>query len=72
MSAAKKITHDYIVDRLEELPTLPSIVYELTQVINDPMSSTTDIEKIMANDQSLTTKVLKISKLSLLCNSTVV
>lgn len=60
MSAAKKLTHEYIVDRLDELPTLPSIVYELTQVINDPMSSTTDIEKIMANDQSLTTKVLKL------------
>ncbi|MCB0356126.1 MAG: HDOD domain-containing protein [Bdellovibrionales bacterium] len=60
MSAALKITHEYIVERLEELPTLPSIVYELTQVINDPMSSTSDIEKIMANDQSLTTKVLKL------------
>ncbi|MCB0391413.1 MAG: HDOD domain-containing protein [Bdellovibrionales bacterium] len=60
MSAAKKITHEFIVDRLDELPTLPSIVYELTQVINDPMSSTKDIEKIMSNDQSLTTKVLKL------------
>ncbi|MCB9025351.1 MAG: HDOD domain-containing protein [Bdellovibrionaceae bacterium] len=60
MSAAKKLTHEYLVDRLDELPTLPSIVYELTQVINDPMSSTSDIEKIMANDQSMTTKVLKL------------
>ena len=60
MSAAKKITYEYIVDRLDELPTLPSIVYELTQVINDPMSSTSEIEKIMANDQSMTTKVLKL------------
>lgn len=60
MSAAKKLTHDYIVDRLDELPTLPSIVYELTQIINDPMSSTSDIEKIMSKDQSLTTKVLKL------------
>lgn len=60
MSAAKKITYEYIVSRLDELPTLPSIVYELSQVINDPMSSTTDIEKIMSNDQSLTTKVLKM------------
>jgi len=58
--AAKKLDHDYIVNKLDELPTLPSIVYELTQVINDPMSSTSDIEKIMANDQSLTTKVLKL------------
>jgi putative nucleotidyltransferase with HDIG domain len=30
-------------------------------VINDPMSSTSDVEKIMANDQSLTIKVLKLA-----------
>jgi HD-like signal output (HDOD) protein len=50
-----------VVDRLDELPTLPTIVYELSKVINDPMSSTSHIEKIMANDQSLTTKVLKLA-----------
>lgn len=57
---ALNLTQDAIISRLEELPTLPSIIYELSQVINDPMSSTQDIEKLMANDQSLTTKVLKL------------
>lgn len=64
MGAAPKQTrllvHE-IVDRLDELPTLPSIVYELNRVINDPMSSTSDVEKIMANDASLTMKVLKLA-----------
>lgn len=50
-----------IFEKLDELPTLPSIVYELSQVIADPMSSTSDIEKIMANDQSMTTTVLKLA-----------
>ena len=50
-----------IVKKLDELPTLPAIVYELSKVINDPMSSTADVEKIMANDQSLTTKVLRLA-----------
>lgn len=50
-----------IFEKLDELPTLPSIVYELSQVIADPMSSTSDIEKIMANDQSMTTKVLRLA-----------
>ncbi|MCM2281325.1 MAG: HDOD domain-containing protein [Bdellovibrionaceae bacterium] len=50
-----------IYDRLDELPTLPAIVYELSKVISDPMSSTRDIENIMANDQSMTTKVLKLA-----------
>jgi putative nucleotidyltransferase with HDIG domain len=64
MGAAPKqgrlLVHE-IVDMLDELPTLPSIVYELNRVINDPMSSTSDVEKIMANDASLTTKVLKLA-----------
>lgn len=60
MIALQTLTQDRIAARLEELPTLPAIVYELSQVINDPMSSTSDVEKIMANDQSLTTKVLKL------------
>ncbi|RYZ75410.1 MAG: HDOD domain-containing protein, partial [Proteobacteria bacterium] len=65
MGAASRITSgtnpQMIVDRLDELPTLPTIVYELSRVINDPMSSTGDVQKIMANDQSLTTKVLKLA-----------
>ncbi len=61
MGAAVKLNPQTIVDRLDELPTLPTIVYELSRVINDPMSSTSDIEKIMANDQSLTIKVLKLA-----------
>jgi putative nucleotidyltransferase with HDIG domain len=60
MTAAKKLSQEYIIEKLEELPTLPTIVYELSKIINDPMSSTSDVEKIMANDQSLTTKVLKL------------
>ena len=58
--AAKKLTTEFLISRLDELPTLPTIVYELSQVISDPMSSTSDVVKIMENDQSLTTKVLKL------------
>lgn len=57
---ASSITQESIASRLEELPTLPTIIYELSRVINDPMSSTHDVEKLMANDQSLTAKVLKL------------
>jgi len=60
MSAALKLSHEYLLSKLDELPTLPTIVYELSQVISDPMSSTSDVEKIMENDVSLTTKVLKL------------
>ena len=60
MGAAVKLSEHDVTAKLDELPTLPSIVYELSKVINDPMSSTGDVEKLMSNDQSLTTKVLKL------------
>lgn len=60
MGAAKKLDVEYILAKLDDLPTLPTIVYELSRTINDPMSSTSDVEKLMANDQSLTTKVLRL------------
>lgn len=53
-------SQESIAARLDDLPTLPAIVYELSKVINDPMSSTNDVERIMSNDQSLTTKVLRL------------
>ncbi|MBX3021838.1 MAG: HDOD domain-containing protein [Bdellovibrionales bacterium] len=59
-AAPRTLTQETIVARLDELPTLPTIVYELSRVINDPMSSTSDVEKLMANDISLTTKVLRL------------
>jgi putative nucleotidyltransferase with HDIG domain len=61
MSAAKKIPQEYIVDKLDELPTLPTIIYELSSVINNPMSSTREVEALMSNDMSITTKVLKLA-----------
>jgi HD-like signal output (HDOD) protein len=64
MSEALKIpsqlNQETIIAKLDELPTLPAIVYELSRIINDPMSSTTDVEKVMANDQSMTAKVLQL------------
>ena len=57
----RKLTLEYIVFKLDELPVLPTIVYELSQKINDPMSSTKEITNIMQNDLSLTTKVLKLA-----------
>ena len=61
MGAAEKLNSNQIAERLDELPTLPTIVYELSRVINDPMSSTKEVETIMGNDQSLTTKVLRLA-----------
>jgi putative nucleotidyltransferase with HDIG domain len=61
MSAAHNISADQMIGRLDELPTLPTIVQELNRIINDPMSSTSDIEDVMMKDPSLTTKVLRLA-----------
>ncbi len=60
MGAATDLTK-ILINRLDELPTLPAVVYEVTEIINDPMSSTADVEAVMSNDPSLTTKVLKLA-----------
>ncbi len=60
VAPAPKKDYTYLVERLDDLPTLPTVVYELSQLINDPMSSTHEIEKVMEQDQSLTAKVLKL------------
>ncbi len=61
MTSADIITADQISDRLEAIPPLPEIVYELNRVINDPMSSISEVESIMSTDQGLTAKVLRLA-----------
>lgn len=58
--AAVPLPPDKLIEKLDELPTLPTVVHELSKLINDPMSSTSDIEQVMENDQSITAKVLKL------------
>jgi HD-like signal output (HDOD) protein len=60
MGAAKRLSTEDVIAKLDDLPTLPTVVHELSRVINDPMSSTAEVEKLMSSDQSLTTKVLKL------------
>jgi putative nucleotidyltransferase with HDIG domain len=58
---APKLETQNIIKKLDELPSLPAVVYELSRVINDPMSSTKEVEAIMSQDIGLTTKVLKLA-----------
>lgn len=57
---AQSINYDQWLNKLNELPTLPAIVYELSRIISNPMSSTRDVERVMENDPSITMKVLKL------------
>jgi HD-like signal output (HDOD) protein len=61
MGAAPKLDSEYILKKLDDIPSLPAVVYELSNVISDPMSSTKHVEEIMSQDIGLTTKVLKLA-----------
>lgn len=58
---APKLDPQVVIKKLEDIPSLPSVVYELSRVINDPMSSTKEVEDIMSQDIGMTTKVLKLA-----------
>ncbi|MDZ7374671.1 MAG: HDOD domain-containing protein [candidate division KSB1 bacterium] len=48
------------VRRIKNLPTLPQVVTHLMQAVNNPNASASDVARIIANDQSLVSKILRI------------
>ncbi len=46
--------------RIKQLPTLPQVVTHLLKLIDNPASSASQVSKIISQDQSLATKVLKL------------
>jgi HD-like signal output (HDOD) protein len=49
-----------ILDKMNDIPTLPVVATKVTEMINDPNSSSGDIADILKKDQVLTAKVLKL------------
>ena len=49
-----------VVDRIEELPTLPQVAAKIMRLIDDPASSAQDIHKVMSRDTALAGKMLKL------------
>ncbi|MBN1593643.1 MAG: HDOD domain-containing protein [Candidatus Coatesbacteria bacterium] len=50
-----------VLKRLSELPTLPAALYRMLDVLSDPKLSMAAISKIIAEDPSLTSKMLKLA-----------
>ncbi len=48
------------IDRITELPTLPIIITELLGLLDNPKSTPKDINELIKNDQSLTSKTLRL------------
>lgn len=61
MGPMKKLTLDQVINRVEDMPALPSVVSEVMALTEDPDSTPHDIEKVVIRDQSLTTRVLRLA-----------
>ncbi len=48
------------IDGIDDLPTLPRTVLKISELINDPNSSAKDLARIIADDQVLTARLLKL------------
>jgi HD-like signal output (HDOD) protein len=49
-----------IVDKVQKLPTLPSVANKITSLINDPTCTAIRLAEVINKDQSLTTRVLRL------------
>ncbi|MCD6293008.1 MAG: HDOD domain-containing protein [Deltaproteobacteria bacterium] len=53
-----------IIQKIEEVPSLPAIVYKIMELVNSDKSSAQDFEKVVAQDQALTARMLRMANSS--------
>ena len=59
------INYDYLISQIQrDLPTLPTIVNELTNILENPNSSTMAVEDVVRGDQTLAAKILRVSNIT--------
>lgn len=49
-----------MLEKITDLPTLPTVVSRILQYVNDPTSSAKGLSELISHDQSLTMKVLRV------------
>lgn len=63
MSAKQKKTnseYSELLEKLQDIPTLPIVAMKVNELINDPTSSSADIAEVLKKDQVLTAKILRL------------
>lgn len=56
-----KLTLEYIVNKVEDMKVLPEIINKIIALTDDPDSTVHDMEKVILQDQVLTTKILRLA-----------
>jgi putative nucleotidyltransferase with HDIG domain len=49
-----------IIDKINNIPTLPVLIVKIIETINNPKSSAKDVNKVVMTDISLSSKILKL------------
>lgn len=49
-----------VLDGLEDLPTLPTIYTQISELVRDPKVSVADVAKVIEMDQAITSKILRL------------
>ncbi|MBW2250540.1 MAG: HDOD domain-containing protein [Deltaproteobacteria bacterium] len=52
---------DDLVNKIEELPPLPSVASQIIRLLSDPNSSPEELETLIGQDQALVAKLIKVS-----------
>ena len=55
-----QLAYERVVGQIRDLPTLPEVVLRVTEMVNNPRVSANDIGRIIAHDQVLTARLLKL------------
>lgn len=50
-----------LIDKIQDLPTLPSVAMQLINLVRDPRCAAGDIEEVLSCDPSLTMKVMRVT-----------
>src|SRR4051812_17254922 len=61
MSSKYRITAEWLVDRTRTVYSLPFFYEKLSEAINHPRGSVSDIVKIIIEDQGLSARILKLA-----------
>ncbi len=57
---SRKEKFELAIARLSDLPTIPNTLLRIWQLVDDPDSSASDLEKVIAMDQALTAKIIRL------------
>ena len=57
---SQELSLDDLLDNISDLPTLPTVVTKINQMASNPQTNASDIGELIANDPSLSSKILKL------------